>query len=91
MIFLLYTGSYVTENEGNTKTCFNSNIAKGTTDPRVKLISLVQTQIIIKFHLQNLNQASTPKSQPNISIYIKLKIQDIDQTQLQKLNHDSTS
>ena len=27
----------------------------------------------------------------NISICIKLKIQDIDQTQLQKLNHDSTS
>ena len=34
------------------------NIAKGTTDPRVEFISQVQTQILIKFHLQNLNQAS---------------------------------
>ena len=44
------------------------NIAKGTTDPRVefilpkyplKVISQVQTQILITFHLQNLNWAST--------------------------------
>ena len=35
------------------------NIAKGTTDPKVEFISQVQTQILIKFHLQNLDQAST--------------------------------
>ena len=46
------------------------NIAKGTTDPRVEFISQVQTQILIKFHLQNLDQASTSKSQPNISLSI---------------------
>ena len=56
------------------------NIAKGTTDPRVKFISQVQTQILIKFHLQNLNYASTSKSQPNISLSIKLKLQNLDQT-----------
>ena len=44
------------------------NIAKGTTDPRVEFISQVQTQILIKFHLKNLDQASTSKSEPNISI-----------------------
>ena len=38
------------------------NIAKGTTDPRVEFISQLQTQILIKFHLQNLDQASTSKS-----------------------------
>ena len=47
------------------------NIAKGTTDPRVEFISQVQTQIMIKFHFQNLEQASTSKSQPNISLSIK--------------------
>ena len=31
-----------------------SNIAKGTTDPRVEFILQVLTQILIKFHLQNL-------------------------------------
>ena len=56
------------------------NIAKGKTDPRVEYISQVQTQFLIKFYLQNLDQASTSKSQPNISIYIKLMIQNIDQT-----------
>ena len=55
------------------------NIAKGTTDPRVEFISQVQTQILIKFHLQNLDQASTSKSQPNISLSIKLKLQNLDQ------------
>ena len=44
------------------------NIAKGTTDPRIefcfpKLLILVisqgQTQILIEFHLQNLDSAST--------------------------------
>ena len=56
------------------------NIAKGTTDPRVEFISQVQTQILIKFHLQNIDQASTSKSQPNISLSIKLKLQNLDQT-----------
>ena len=51
----------------------NINIAKGTTDPRVEFCSDL-TQILIKFHLQNLNQPLTSKSQPNISISPKLKI-----------------
>ena len=75
------------------------NIAKGTTDPSVE--SSHQTNfyrschkflhILIKFQLQNLNQASTSKSQPNISISTKLKNQNIDQTKLQNLDQDSTS
>ena len=48
------------------KGIWHLNIAKGTTDPRVEFISQVQTQILIKFHFQNLDQASTSKSQPNI-------------------------
>ena len=56
------------------------NIAKGTTDPRVEFIPQVQKQILIKFHLQNLDQASTSKSQPNISQHIKFKLQNLDQT-----------
>ena len=32
------------------------NIAKGTTDPRIEFISQVPTQILIKFHLANLQQ-----------------------------------
>ena len=40
--------------------------------------SQVQTQILIKLHLQNLDQAFTSKSQPNITISTKLKIQNID-------------
>ena len=56
------------------------NIAKGTTDSRVEFISQVQTKILIKFHLQNLDQGSTSKSQPNISLSIKLKLQNLDQT-----------
>ena len=60
------------------------NIAKGTTDPRVKFclpkFKQIQTQILIKFYIQNLNQALTSKSQPNISISTKLKIQNIDQS-----------
>ena len=53
-------------------TILRQNIAKGTTDPRVEFISQVQKQILIKFHLQNLDQASTSKSQPNTSLSIKL-------------------
>ena len=48
------------------------NIAKGTTDPRVEFslpkFKQVQTQILIKFHLQNLEQTSISKSQLNIII-----------------------
>ena len=50
--------------------------ANGTTDPRVECsyqsfflrLCQVVTQILIKFHLQNPDQASTSKSQQNISI-----------------------
>ena len=56
------------------------NIAKGTTDPKVVFISQVQTKILIKFYLQNFDQASTSKSQPKISLSIKRKLQNIDQT-----------
>ena len=38
------------------------NIAKDTTDARVEQNKQDQTQILIKFHLQNLDQASTSKS-----------------------------
>ena len=47
--------------------------------------------MLIKFHLKNLNQASTSKSQPNTSILTKLKIKNIDQTWLQNLDQDLTS
>ena len=57
-----------------------ANIAKGITDPRVEFISQVQTQILIKFHLKNLDQASTSKYQPNISISTKLKLENLDKT-----------
>ena len=56
------------------------NIAKGTTDPRVEFISEVQTQILIKFHLYNLDQASKSKSQPKIRLSTKLKRQNLDKT-----------
>ena len=54
------------------------------------VISQVQTQILIKFHLQNTDQATTSKSRPNINITTKLKIQNIDQTKLQNLDQYST-
>ena len=54
------------------------NIDKGTTDP-VEFISQVLTQILMKFHLLNLVQPSTKKSQTKISISTKLKLQNIDQ------------
>ena len=57
-----------------------TNIAKGTTDPRVEFLSQVLTHILIKYNLQNLHQASNSKSQPNISISTKLKLQNLDQT-----------
>ena len=50
------------------------NIAKGTTDPRVEFYL-----ILIK-HFQNLDLASTSKSQPNITISTKLKLKNLDQT-----------
>ena len=67
------------------------NIAKGTTDLRVEFISQVLTQNLIRFHLHNINQAATSKSWPNIIISTKVEIQNIDQTQLQNLEHNSTS
>ena len=51
------------------------NIAKGTTDPRVEFILQVLTQILIKFHLQSLEQVSFSKSQPNITSQLKLNFQ----------------
>ena len=56
------------------------NTARGTTDPRVEFISQIQTQILTKFHFQNLDQASTSKSQRNISLSTKLKLQNLGQT-----------
>ena len=56
------------------------SIAKGTTDPRVEFISQVLTQIFIKFQLQNPEQVWTSKSQPNMNILTKVKLQNIDQT-----------
>ena len=67
------------------------NIAKGTTDPRVEFILQVLTQILIKFHLQSLEQVSFSKSQPNLNISSKVKLQNIDQTKLQNLDQDSNS
>ena len=64
-------------------------IAKGTTNPRIefglpklllKVTSQVLTQILFKFQLQNLDQASTSKSEPNIRISTKLNLQNLDQT-----------
>ena len=48
-------------------------IAKGTTDPRVEFILQFLAQILIKLHLQNLEQVSTSKSQPNMNISSKIK------------------
>ena len=60
------------------------NIAKGTTDPRVEFslpnFKQVETQILVKFYLKNLDQASISKSQPNISLSIKVKLQNLDKT-----------
>ena len=72
---------------GHRKESIIKNIANGTTDPRVEFISQVQTQILIKFDLQNLDQASTSKFQANISILTKLKIQNL----VHNLDQDSTS
>ena len=57
----------------------NMGNTKGTTDPRVefsftKETDLVQTKFMIKFHVQNHDQSSTSKSQPNISISTKLQL-----------------
>ena len=70
-----------------TKCLWFKNIAKGTTDPRVEFISQVQTQILIKFHPQIFDQASTSKSLPNINILTKLKLQHFE---LQPKNLDQT-
>ena len=45
-----------------------ANIAKGSTDLRVEFLLQVVTQILIELHLQNLEQVSFSKSQPNMNI-----------------------
>ena len=75
-----------------------TNIAKGTTNPRVKFISQVITQILIK-QFQNFDKALTSKSQPNISISTKLKLKILakpslrilTKIQLRNLNQTSTA
>ena len=67
-----------------------ANIAKGTTDPRVECLSQVQKQILVEILKMKFDQASTSKSQPNISLSIKLKLQNLDQNKLQNLDQDST-
>ena len=60
------------------------NIAKGTTDPRVEFISQVLTLVttcdmntnLDQDYLQNLNQASTSKSQPNSRMSAKRGLGD---------------
>ena len=59
---------------------YYKNISKGTTDPRVEFILQVLTQILIKLHLQNLEQVSFSKSQPSMNILIRVKLPNIDQT-----------
>ena len=44
------------------------NIGKGTTDPRVEFILQNLTQILIKLHIQNLEQVTFSKFQPNMKI-----------------------
>ena len=65
----------------NQKHCQRHNGSEGWV-LLTRVISLghikVLTQILIKFHLQNLDQASTSKSQPNISISIWFKFQNLD-------------
>ena len=66
----------------NFQEILRKNIAKGTTNPRVEfcLLKLSNHKLLHKFHLQNLDQASTSKSQPNISISTKFKLYNLDQT-----------
>ena len=73
------------------KMIYDLNIAKGTTDPRVEFLSQVQKQILVEILKIKFDQASTSKSQQNISLSIKLKLENLDQTQLQNLDQDSTS
>ena len=51
------------------------NIAKCTTDPRIEFISQIQSQILIKFHLQNLDQASISKSQQTSASWLNFKFE----------------
>ena len=61
------------------------------------VIQHVQTQILIKFHLQNLDQALTSKSQQNISISTKSKVKILSKpsfkilTKIQLRNLNQTS
>ena len=76
----------------------NKNIAKDTTDPRVEFISQDHSsQILNILHFQNLDQALTSKSQPNISISTKSKVRILTKpnfgmlTKIQLCNLNKTS
>ena len=58
------------------------NIAKGTTDPRVEIISQVITQIFIKIQLHNQNKTSTAKYCQKFGFKIspELQIRNLNQT-----------
>ena len=64
---------------------------QGTMDPRVEFLLQVVTQILIELHLQNLEQVSFSKSQPNMDISIKVELPNIDRTKLQNLCQYSNS
>ena len=69
----------------------SENIAKATTDPRLECsyqsnFFRSYYKVLIKFHLLNLDQASTSKSQTNISIKILTKVQLCTELTLQNLN-----
>ena len=55
----------------------HKNITKGTTDPRVEIISPVQTQILINFHLQNSDHALTSKCEPKFKFMTKLQLPNL--------------
>ena len=83
----MYQPSYfdMTWPELNTVENKRKNIAKGTKDPRIEFIS------------QNLDYASTSKSQPNISISTKSKVKILTKpsfrilTKIQLRNLNQTS
>ena len=74
----------------------SSNIAKGTTDPRVEFnlpkFKQAQTQILIKFRLQNLdmhqlqnlNLTSAPRLNLQIKILTKIQLQTSKKTSVAK-------
>ena len=71
----------------------SSNIAKGTTDPRVEFISQVQTRILIKFHPKNLDFKISTKHRPlhktcsnicSFRISTKIQLHDLYKTSAEK-------